>query len=192
MAEKRSHTGVLAAIVLSVSTSMARATEEPRYEVVREYGGFEVRDYAPFVVAQVVVPGPVEAAGNRGFRVLASYIFGENDGAQKISMTAPVIQTAAEGAYLVQFTMPRAYSLETLPAPRDPRVEFRKLPGGRFAVIRYSGSWSEDNYRAHLEQLERDVRSAGLRTTGAPIYARYNAPYVPSFMRRNEIWLELE
>jgi len=192
MAETASHAGVLAAIVLSVSTSMARATEEPRYEVVREYGGFEVRDYSPFVVAQVVVPGPAEAAGNRGFRVLANYIFGGNDGAQKISMTAPVIQTATGDAYVVQFTMPRPYSLETLPAPLDPRVEFRKIPGGRFAVVRYSGSWSEDNYTAHLEQLERDVRSAGLRTTGAPIYARYNAPYVPSFMRRNEIWLELE
>ena len=171
---------------------MASATQEPRYEVVREYGGFEVREYAPFVVAEVVVPGPAEAAGSRGFRILASYIFGKNDGAQKISMTAPVIQTPAEGAYVVQFTMPREYRLETLPAPLDSRVDFREVSGGRFAVIRYSGSWSEDNYKSHLEQLERDVRSAGLRTTGAPIYARYNAPYVPSFMRRNEIWLELE
>jgi hypothetical protein len=186
---------------------MADAIEEPKYTMVRKYGDFEVRQYAPYLVAEVVVPGPAEAAGNQGFRILAGYIFGKNHGERKISMTAPVtqssaptkiamtapvIQTEAGGAYVVRFTMPREFTRETLPEPLDSRVQIREIPGGRFAVIRYSGSWSEQNYRSHLEQLEHGARTAGLRTTGPAVYARYNSPFTPWFLRRNEIWLRLE
>jgi hypothetical protein len=195
-----------AAAVLGLFSPMASAIEEPKYTVVRQYDGFEAREYAPYLVAEVVVPGPAEEAGNQGFRILAGYIFGKNKGERKIpmtapvaqapapvkiEMTAPVTQTAASGGYVVQFTMPSEYTLETLPEPLDPQVRLKEVPGGRFAVIRYSGTWSERNYKEHLEKLERGVEAAGLRTTGSPIYSRYNAPFVPWFMRRNEIWLKL-
>jgi hypothetical protein len=197
---------VAATIVLGLLSPMASAIEEPKYTVVRQYDGFEIREYAPYLVAEVVVPGPSEEAGNQGFRILAGYIFGKNKGERriamtapvaqapvpaKIEMTAPVTQTAAGGGYVVQFTMPSEYTLETLPEPLDPQVKLKEVPGGRFAVIRYSGTWSERNYKEHLEKLERGVEAAGLRTTGSPIYSRYNAPFVPWFMRRNEIWLKL-
>lgn len=197
---------VAAAIVMGLSSPMASAIEEPKYNVVRQYDGFEVREYAPYLVAEVVVPGPAEEAGNQGFRILAGYIFGKNKGERKISMTAPVTQApapakiemtapvtqaATNGGYVVQFTMPGEYTLETLPEPLDPQVKLKEVSGGRFAVIRYSGTWSERNYKEHLEKLERGVEAAGLSTTGSPIYSRYNAPFVPWFMRRNEIWLKL-
>ena len=197
---------VLAGVALSLTCSMASAVEEPKYTVVRQYDGFEIREYAPYLVAEVVVPGPSEEAGNQGFRILAGYIFGKNKGERKIAMTAPVAQTpaptkiemtapvsqaATDGGYVVQFSMPREYTLETLPEPLDPQVKLKEVTGGRFAVIRYSGTWSERNYREHMEKLARDVAAAGLRTTGSPIYSRYNAPFVPWFMRRNEIWLKL-
>lgn len=197
---------VSAATLLGLFPPMASAIEEPKYTVVREYDGFEVRAYEPYLVAEVDVPGPAEAAGNLGFRILAGYIFGKNRGERqiamtapvaqspapaKIEMTAPVTQAAVDGGYVVQFTMPGEYTLATLPEPLDPQVKLREIPGGRFAVIRYSGTWSERNYAEHLEKLERGVAAAGLRTTGSPIYSRYNAPFVPSFMRRNEIWLKL-
>jgi len=195
-----------AAVVLGLLSPMASAIEEPKYTVVREYDGFEIREYAPYLVAEVTVPGPAEEAGNQGFRILAAYIFGKNRGERKISMTAPVAQApaptkiemtapvtqaAASDGYIVQFTMPSEYTLETLPEPLDPRVKLKEVPGGRFAVIRYSGTWSERNYKEHLEKLQRGVDAAGLHTTGSPIYSRYNAPFVPWFMRRNEIWLKL-
>jgi hypothetical protein len=203
---------VAAAVVTGLTTPMAGAIEEPRYAVVREYDGFEIREYAPYLVAEVLVPGPAEDAGNQGFRILAAYIFGKNQGERKIAMTAPVTQApapapapapariemtapvtqaATDGGYVVQFAMPAGYTLETLPLPLDPRVELKQVPGGRYAVIRYSGTWSERNYREHLEKLERSVQAAGLRTTGSPIYSRYDAPFVPWFLRRNEIWLRL-
>ena len=197
---------VAAAIVMGLSSPMASAIEEPKYNVVRQYDGFEVREYAPYLVAEVVVPGPAEEAGNQGFRILAGYIFGKNKGERKMSMTAPVTQApapakiemtapvtqaATNGGYVAQFTMPGEYTLETLPEPLDPQVKLKEVSGGRFAVIRYSGTWSERNYKEHLEKLERGVEAAGLSTTGSPIYSRYNAPFVPWFMRRNEIWLKL-
>ncbi len=195
-----------AAVALALLSPVASAIEEPQYTVVRQYDGFEVRDYAPYLVAEVVVPGPADDAGNQGFRILAGYIFGGNKGERKIAMTAPVTQAAAptkiemtapvtqaqaDGGFVVRFTMPRAFTLDTLPEPLDPGIRLREVPGARYAVIRYSGSWSESNYDEHLRQLERGVEAAGLRTTGGPIYSRYNAPFVPWFMRRNEIWLQL-
>jgi hypothetical protein len=201
---------LVAAIVtgaaLGVSSPMANAIEEPRYTVVQEHAGFEIREYAPYLVAEVLVPGPSDEAGNQGFRILAGYIFGRNKGERQISMTAPVsqapapvrmemtapvTQAATDGGYIVQFVMPSAFTLATLPEPLDERIRLREVPGGRFAVIRYSGTWSEANYREHLATLERGVAAAGLRTSGSPIYSRYNAPFVPWFMRRNEIWLRL-
>jgi hypothetical protein len=197
---------VIAGVVFALLSPMASAIEEPKYTVVRQYDGFEIREYAPYLVAEVVVRGAAEEAGNEGFRMLAGYIFGKNKGERKISMTAPVAQApasaqiamtapvaqaAANGGYVVQFTMPSGYTLETLPEPLDPQVRLREVSGGRFAVIRYSGTWSEANYQEHLQKLERSVEAAGLRTTGSPIYCRYNAPFVPWFMRRNEIWLKL-
>ena len=192
---------------LALGDAQAHAIEEPVFQIVRKYDGFEIRDYQPYVVAEVVVPGPAEEAGNQGFRILAAYIFGKNKGERNIEMTAPVAQTpvptklemtapvtqsATDAGFAIQFTMPASYTLESLPEPLDARITLKALPGGRFAVIRYSGSWSESNYSTHLERLNAGVAAAGLTTTGAPIYSRYNAPFVPWFMRRNEIWLSLD
>jgi hypothetical protein len=207
MHDRFRHLGApLATVLLSLLSPMASAIEEPKYTVVETYDDFEVREYAPYLVAEVVVPGPAEEAGNQGFGILAGYIFGKNKGDRKIPMTAPVAQTpaavkldmtapvsqaAVDGGTVVQFTMPSGFTLETLPEPLDARIKLKQVSGGRFAVIRYSGTWSQRNYSEHLERLKRGVASAGLRTSESPVYARYNAPFVPWFMRRNEIWLRL-
>lgn len=194
------------AIALSTGTTVARAIEEPAYAVTQQIDGVEVRAYAPLVVAEVVVPGPASEAGNQGFKLLASYIFGKNRdqrkmpmtapvtqsaAPQKIEMTAPVMQAATDGGYLVQFVMPAGSTLETLPEPIDPQVHLRALPGARFGVIRYSGFWSERNYQSHLATLRAALERARVETTGEPVYARYDPPWTPWFMRRNEIWLRL-
>ncbi|MDE2082677.1 MAG: heme-binding protein [Burkholderiales bacterium] len=199
-------TGLAAALVLALAPALARAIEEPRYTVERQFDGIELRDYAPRIAAEVIVPGPADEAGSQGFRILAAYIFGKNQGRQSIAMTAPVTQVAepqkiamtapvtqepTAGGYAVQFMMPAAYTLQTLPAPLDPRIRFKEVAGGRYAVIRYSGWWSDANYRQHLTRLRQAVAAAGLRTTGEPVYARYDPPWMPWFMRRNEIWLRL-
>lgn len=192
---------------LSILSSEAMAIEEPGYEVVQRLeGGTEVRQYAPYVVAQVLVAGPAEQAGNEAFPILAGYIFGKNKGARKLDMTAPVTQAAAPvklemtapvtqapapGGYVVQFVLPKDVTLASAPEPLDPRVQLREEPGGRVAVIRYSGFWSEANYNEHLGKLQAALREARLPWTGEPTLARYNPPFTPWFLRRNEIWLAL-
>jgi hypothetical protein len=184
----------------------ARAIQEPAYDVQQRLGDVEVRQYAPYVVAEVVLAGSATETGNQAFRILAGYIFGKNQGAAKLAMTAPVTQTAApvklpmtapvtqsatSGGYRVQFVLPKDVTLATAPKPIDPRVILRAVPATRMAVIRYSGFWSDANYNKHLARLQDALKAAGLKWSGAPIYCRYNSPFTPWFLRRNEIWLPL-
>jgi len=195
------------ALFLSILTPAAMATEEPSYEVVQQLDGAEVRRYAPYVVAEVLVAGTAEQAGSEAFPILAGYIFGRNKGARKFDMTAPVTQAAvpvelemtapvtqapAPGGYVVQFVLPKGVTLASAPEPIDPRVQLREVPGGRVAAIRYSGFWSQANFDEHLGKLQAALRAAQLRWTGEPILARYNPPFTPWFLRRNEVWLTLE
>jgi len=184
----------------------SHATEEPAYQVVGELAGVELRQYAAYAVAEVVVPGPSDKAGNQAFPILAGYIFGKNQGERKfamtapvtqaaapvkLDMTAPVTQTAAAGGFLVQFVLPKGVTAASAPEPLDARVQLRDVVPAQVAVIRYSGFWSESNYQEHLGKLQAALRTAGLAWTGEPVYSRYNAPFTPWFMRRNEIWLHL-
>ncbi len=194
-------------LLLAAFAPFVHAIEEPDYEVVRALAAnVELRRYAPYVVAEVVVDAAAQDAGNRAFPILAGYIFGKNKGKREFAMTAPVTQTPAPikmemtapvtqakvaGGMRVQFVLPKGVTLTTAPEPDDPRVQLREEPGGNWAVIRYSGTWSEANYLEHLSELKATVEAAGLATQGEPVLSRYNGPITPWFMRRNEIWLAL-
>lgn len=202
---------VISAALLAASGAV-HATEEPTYVVMQKNEVFEVRRYEPYVVAEVVVPGPASEAGNQGFGILAGYIFGKNKGDRKLEMaapvaqtsvtpaapepvkldmTAPVAQSATAGGFLLQFVMPRGYTAATLPEPLDARVTLRDEPGKTVAVIRYSGGWSQASYDENLVKMRQALLAAGLKTEGEPIFSRYNSPMMPAFWRRNEIWLKL-
>ena len=171
--------GALAAFALSGNHAMA--VEEPSFRIVVREGAFEIRDYPALVVAEVVVTGEQKEAASRGFRLLASYIFGGNKkrqdiamtapvaqkrSSEKIAMTAPVTQTEDAGAWTVRFTMPSAYSLEALPEPNDPRVQLRTLPPARFAVLQFSGLARPDDVAAKTAELAALVQARGLRVLG--------------------------
>lgn len=194
----------IAGLLLALTTMTSHAIEEPSYTVVRQLDGIAIREYLPYTVAEVVVSGEASEAGSRAFPILAGYIFGKNKGERKLAMTAPVTQaavpvklemtapvtqSAAPGGYLVQFVLPRGVTVATAPEPTDARVMLREVPVSRFAVIRYSGFWSESNYTEHLTKLHTAMKAAGIAWAGEPILSRYNGPATPWFMRRNEIWL---
>ena len=197
---------LLLLLTLTAMPLFSHAIEEPRYEVIRQFDNVELRQYAPYVVAEVVLDATAEDAGSRAFPILAGYIFGKNKGERKFAMTAPVTQTAApvkmemtapvtqaavSGGMRVQFVLPEGVTLESAPEPLDPRVQLRLVPASQWAAIRYSGTWSQANYDEHLGQLQAALAAAGVATQGQPVLARYNGPMTPWFMRRNEIWLAL-
>lgn len=180
----------------------ALATEEAPYKILRTDGIFELREYAPQILAETIVEGDLEEAGNKAFRPLFRYISGDNKSrfkismtapvsqeqkGEKISMTAPVSQQRIQGKWAVSFMMPSSYTLETLPTPDDPGITLRQVPARRVASVRYSGFWSEENYLLHKEKLEKWMRENRFTVAGESVWARYNAPFTPWFMRRNEI-----
>ena len=193
-------------LILLAFPVTSQATEEPDFKIVQKLDDIEVREYAAYTVAEVVVPGPAADAGNTAFPILAGYIFGKNKGERKfamtapvtqvaepvkLEMTAPVTQTAVTGGFRVQFVLPKGVTQATAPEPLDTRVTLRDIAPSRLAVIRYSGFWSDSNYNEHLAKLQTALRAANLSWVGEAVYSRYNAPFTPWFLRRNEIWLNL-
>lgn len=202
-------------LLIATMPLFSQATAEPDFDVVRQLDGAEVRQYKPYVVAEVLVAGPAEQAGNQAFPILAGYIFGKNKGEKKfamtapvtqvaappqpdttppvtLEMTAPVTQTAAPGGFMVQFVLPKGVTLASAPEPLDERVQLREVPGNRVGVIRYSGFWSQGNYEEHLAKLQSALNTASIVWSGEPMLSRYDPPYTPWFMRRNEIWLTVQ
>lgn len=185
----------------------AMALEEAKYRVLEKRGYMELRAYEPLIVAETVVEGDFSSVGNEAFQRLYGYISGKNRMARSIPMTAPVSQEAesrripmttpvtqesAGERWRIAFVMPAELTLETLPEPTDPTVALRKIPGRTLAALTYSGTWSRRRYEAKLDLLLRRVREAGLRSVGEPVFARYNPPFTPWFLRRNEILIPVE
>jgi len=204
---KRSIRIMLAAAVIIIGVVDSGAIEEATYKVVKKDNKFEIRDYAPHILAETVVEGDFEEAGNKAFNVLFGYISGDNRSREKLAMTAPVSQepkgekikmTAPVGqqrvqeSWAVSFMMPASYTLETLPEPEDPKVTLRQVPARRMAAVRYSGFWNEKGYLRYKLELESWIHEKGHTIVGDPIWARYNAPFTPWFLRRNEILIPVD
>jgi hypothetical protein len=182
---------ILATAVLMGAMNVM-ATEEAAYTVVEKEDQFELRDYAPYILAETIVEGSLEDAGNKAFRPLFQYISGDGGTHGKVAMTAPVGQRPAQDKWAVSFMMPAAYTLGTLPAPADPKITLRPVPARRVAAVRYSGFWSEKNYLRSKSQLDAWIRVRGFTVAGDAVWARYNPPFTPWFLRRNEILIPVD
>ena len=185
----------------------AMATEEAKYSVVTKDEAFELRDYASHIVAETLVAGDINDASSKAFGKLFGYISGKNKSrskvamtapvsqapaAEKIAMTAPVGQQGVGNKWAVSFMMPASYTMQTLPKPDDPSVTLREVPARRVASIRYSGLWSEARYREHKSQLEAWILKNKMKASGEANWARYDPPFKPWFLRRNEILIPVE
>jgi hypothetical protein len=201
---------ILSASFLFLMQASAMAIEEPSYQVIDTYEDFEVRRYDAYVVAEVDVDGGFDDAGNSAFRILAGYIFGDNQAAQKMEMTAPVETRSSgkgekmamtapvtatdgdgEGQTTFAFVMERKYTLDTLPVPNDERIRIREVPERVVAVRRYSGRWTQAKYMENEQILRAALAEAGITITSDPVLARYNSPFSIPFLRRNEVMFEV-
>ncbi len=187
------------------------AIEEPKFELLEQTESFELRQYYPLIVAEVLVEGDLDEASSKGFRLIADYIFGNNranTGANakiamtapvmvepmdnKIAMTTPVTLLPKSGKWQVRFVMPSQYTLSTLPVPNNTQVKLREVPGRKVAVITFSGLASETKTAKKTEELLSWMVSKHLKPVGVPELARYNPPWTLPFLRRNEVMVEYE
>lgn len=180
--------------------------EQAQYTVLKKERDYEVREYKARIVAETTVEGTYDESLNKGFTIIAGYIFGGNTAQQNIAMTAPVTEQLSEkvamtapviaslegSSRIISFVMPSSSTLETLPVPNDVRVVLKELPSQKMAVIRFSWFRSEARVqlmqKALLESLTRD----GIQIVGVPSYAGYNAPWTPPWMNRNEVMVEIK
>ena len=203
--------GLAGFAILGVSSLLvaksAMAIEKAKYTVIEKKDEFEIRQYDSQIVAETYVEGALEDVGDEGFRRLYGYISGDNTKKESISMTAPVRQEAKsekiamtapvgqekrDDRWRITFLMPAEYSLESLPEPTDPQVKVVQDPGRLMAAIRYSGTWSEEGYVENKALLEDYIHKRGLVKAGEPVWARYDPPFMPWFLRRNEVLIPVE
>lgn len=201
---------VLAVVSLAAAGGLSyylyeRNTEQPKFRIVLADGSFQVREYPALLVAESLQSGPREVALNRGFRQLAGYIFAKSRDGDTIPMTAPVVQNRERiamaapvvqdqsdaGLWRTRFIMPANYSRATLPQPPDD-VSISEIPSRRIAAIKFSGSSKDSALAAHEAKLRRWMAASKLAAVGDAEYAFYNSPFIPAFMRRNEILIPIE
>jgi hypothetical protein len=199
---------LLSALSLCVPLKVM-ATEEPEYELIKKSGDFELRQYHPMLIAEVLVDGNMDQASSTGFRLIADYIFGNNitrtGSSGKINMTAPVtIEPKSEkismtmpdtlekisGQWKVNFVMPSQYTLDTIPIPNNKQVVLREIPARKVAVLSFSGIANVSNTAKRVQKLLKWMDKNNLMPTRSIELARYNPPWTLPFLRRNEIMVK--
>ena len=175
---------VRAPLLFLTLTSFAMATETPDYKVLEQDGKFEVREYPALTLVRT-------ASGDGDFMRLFRYISGSNEAEQKIAMTAPVLMKHEGDDTGMSFIVPRDVAAAKVPAPKDSAVMRDTLPAGQFAVYRYSGGRNKTNEQEALAQLRAWLDKRRLEVTGKPLFGYYDPPWIPPFMRRNEVMLRM-
>lgn len=165
--------------------------ESAPYKVVRADGKFELRDYPSLAVVET----PMSASGNSddgSFMRLFRFITGANETKQKIAMTTPVFMSGNDTNRTMAFVLPAKLNATTAPKPADGTVAVRELPGGQFAVLRFSGGRNAKREAETLARLQTWLAAQGLKTSAVPVYGYFDPPWTPSFLRRNEVMLRTE
>ena len=157
------------------------ANEEAKYDVVKSNDFYEIRKYSDRLAIQAK-----STNGNNGFRKLFNFISGNNKKNQKIKMTVPVTVMEKSGNMTMQFYLPSKFNKNNIPDPTSSDVEIINVEGGYYAVIRYSGRASDNNFIKHRDILESELYKDGIVIKSPPIKATYNSPFTLPLMRRNE------
>ena len=191
------------------------AIESPRYKTVQKDNKFEIREYEEYILAEVEIDGDFGSALQKGFRILADYIFGGNTSKARINMTVPVTEQAVvsekvvsekiemtapvtsspveEGKkYIIAFTMPSKYTLESLPEPENKTISFRKVGKQKVAALRFSGNLNSKLATRKAKELETWLNGNKYSKKTGFVFAQYNPPWIPGIFRRNEILTEVQ
>ena len=178
-------------VVWGLSNTML---ETPKYKLIKKFGAFEIRHYAPMVIAKTQVESGYKEATSMGFRRIANYIFGGNDKNIEIAMTAPVITDSpgdVNNSYEVLFVMPSAYNTEKLPKPNSPNVKILERKLGRVASISFGGWATSTKVKNYQQKLSDWISEQGMKTLGNFKVAQYNSPWALPPFRHNEVLIRL-
>lgn len=168
-------------------------TEIQPYEVLAKYPNFELRRYPAGVQIETVAKGDFVRAGNLGFGPLVRFISGNNKANRSIAMTAPVIQeSAGPSTHMVRFVLPKGLKVTEVPASLDPSVKIIEVPEHIAAVKRFSGSWDQEKFEEEGRKLVSEVLTSGLEPMGSLYFARFDPPWKPGFLKRNEVLIRVK
>lgn len=162
--------------------------ESPHYEVVTKEQTFELRRYDAFSTSMV---HEANVRGYSGFGVLFRYISGDNDKAQPISMTIPVFSEQSDNPTM-EFVIPKDVAAAGIPLPNNNLVSIKHYPSQLFAVISFRGKATKEKLPTLTNELEAWIASQSYQTTGPVRLAQYDGPYMPTFMRTNEVLIPVE
>ncbi|PIP87285.1 heme-binding protein [Candidatus Campbellbacteria bacterium CG22_combo_CG10-13_8_21_14_all_36_13] len=185
-----------------------RSIEKPKYSVLEKKDGYEIRQYEPYIIAYVEVEGGYREALNKGFRLVADFIFGNNKSNSKIAMTSPVQEMESEkiamtspviegeiddvGLHTISFVMPSKYTLDTIPVPNNEKVFIKEVPERKVAVLSYSWYPNDSRIAVKKQKLINMLENDSVEFVGKPESAFYNPPFTPPFMLRNEVLIEIK
>lgn len=199
-------------LLFLIFSANVMATTEPKFDLLEKSDAFELRQYHPMILAEVIVEGDMEQASKKGFQLIADYIFGNNRSQsgksakiamtapvtlqpqpKKIAMTAPVTVTSTTDKWRVHFVMPAQYTMNTLPIPNNSQVILRQMPECKVAVLQFSGLANAEKTAQKIKELLAWMTLKKLEvSTAAPELARYNPPWTLPFLRRNEIMIQYQ
>ena len=179
---------VAVALILVGCKATRAGYESAPYKVLRSSGKFEVRDYPALTVVETPMAGGGEASSS-SFNRLFRFITGGNEAKQKIAMTTPVFMSGSDSNATMAFLLPAKLKGSGTPKPTDGAVKVRELEAGRFAVLRYSGGRNARNEEESLSRLKNWMVERGLSVLSPPVYAYFDPPWTPAFLRRNEVML---
>ena len=200
---------LLTVVVLAFGAAMIGPimsnVEVPAYKILKKEQNIEIRQYPPLIIAEVKTAGSRQDSIGNGFRILADFIFGNNEGEKqlsmngpitqqqgiKIAMTAPVQQEKTDTEWAISFIMPSKFSIDTIPNPINDRIKIIQIPSKRYAVITFSGRSTEANLTKHTNELEIYMNGSSYSKVGNAKYAFYNPPWTLPFLRRNEVQFEI-
>ena len=196
----------LTIIVALLMGSFMSNVERPKYQTIHTEGNIETRQYEAMIIAEVKATGKRKDAIGNGFSILADYIFGNNTAQHNIKMTAPVQQQvnkqiamtapvqqrlSTDQSWKISFFMPSEYTIDNLPKPNNSNIVLKKVPPKKFAVIKFSGTNSDNNINKHQQALMAYITTNNINIVGSPVYAFYNPPWTFPPMRRNEVMMEI-
>jgi hypothetical protein len=162
-------------------------TAQQPFQLLRTFGDVELRHYPDYVLMQVEAQGDFMRAGSVAFGPLISYISGGNATGAKIAMTAPVLQESTDDkTHLVSFVLPEGMTPEQVPLPRNARVTMVPVPAHDAAVLPFGGSWNAARFSRKGDELLQTIAGTGLAVEGNVYFARFDPPWKPGFLKRNE------